>query len=50
MPTIYRSSGKSALWRDAFTFGHMQLAAHTPDGNFAAAFFRHALEDPAARS
>jgi hypothetical protein len=34
--------------RAAFTFGHIQLAAHTPDDNFVL-FFRELLNDPAAR-
>ena len=33
--------------RAAFTFGHIQLAAHTPDNNFVE-FFRLLLNDPAA--
>ena len=33
--------------RAAFTFGHIQLAAHTPDDNFVQ-FFREMLNDPAA--
>ena len=33
--------------RAAFTFGHIQLAAHTPDDNFVQ-FFRELLNDPAA--
>jgi hypothetical protein len=33
--------------RAAFTFGHIQLAAHTPDDNFAA-FFREVLAGPEA--
>jgi hypothetical protein len=33
--------------RACFTFGHMQLGAHTPNDNFAA-FFREALADPSA--
>ena len=33
--------------RACFTFGHIQLAAHTPDDNFAI-FFREALDAPAA--
>lgn len=33
--------------RASFTFGHIQLAAHTPDDNFVL-FFRELLNDPAA--
>jgi hypothetical protein len=33
--------------RACFTFGHIQLAAHTPDDNFVA-FFREILAQPAA--
>jgi hypothetical protein len=33
--------------RAAFTFGHIQLGAHTPNDNFVA-FFRQALQQPAA--
>jgi hypothetical protein len=33
--------------RACLTFGHMQLAAHTPDDNFAP-FFREILADPSA--
>lgn len=34
--------------RAAFTFGHIQLAAHTPDDNFVA-FFREVLAHPESR-
>ena len=33
--------------RAGFTFGHIQLGAHTPNDNFVA-FFREILEDPSA--